>query len=274
MITQVCNISCEGCTNYSDLTHKGYVTWEEGLNSLSRWLDIIEIPDFGIMGGEPLVNPQVYDWIYGVRELMPTTQIRFTTNGLLLNKNKFRNIMQVMHDVGNIVFKITVHINNTTVQDFIDNTLSRYKWEEVIEFGIKRHKTTNNVRFQLNYPSEFIKPFDGSYANMKPYFSNAEMAFNQCIQQTCPLLYKDRIYKCSTSALLEDTLTRFGNPNDELWEKFITRGISFTDNKEIISNFLDNFGKSNHICSQCPSLHNMDIFIQHNESTISNIDKY
>ena len=30
MITQACNISCTGCTNYSDLVHKGYLTWEQG----------------------------------------------------------------------------------------------------------------------------------------------------------------------------------------------------------------------------------------------------
>ena len=34
MITQVCNLSCEGCTNYSDLEHKGYVKWKDGKRDL------------------------------------------------------------------------------------------------------------------------------------------------------------------------------------------------------------------------------------------------
>ena len=29
MATQACNLSCEGCTNYSDLNHNGYITWAD-----------------------------------------------------------------------------------------------------------------------------------------------------------------------------------------------------------------------------------------------------
>jgi molybdenum cofactor biosynthesis enzyme MoaA len=87
MITQVCNLSCTGCTNYSDLQHEGYVPWSQGRTWLEAWLERIDIPDFGIMGGEPLINPEVNMWIQGVRDLLPTSQIRFTTNGILLHKN-------------------------------------------------------------------------------------------------------------------------------------------------------------------------------------------
>ena len=269
MITQVCNISCVGCTNYSDLPHKGYIKWKDGKSVLEQWLEVIDIPDFGIMGGEPLINPQVYDWVMGVRKLMPNTQIRFTTNGLLLHKNKFKDIMHLMHDVGNVVFKITVHINNTAIKDFIDSTMSDFKWEEVTEFGIKRLKTTNNLRLQLNYPTTFVMPFENDYNNMKPYGSDPTEAFKQCIQQTCPLLYNGKIYKCSTSALLKDTLNRFGNPNIDLWEKYINDGISYNDNLNTIGDFILNFGSSNEICGQCPSIQNSSSVIPHNNSTIS-----
>jgi len=268
MITQVCNISCEGCTNYSDLPHKGYTRWEDGKKTLEQWLEVIEIPDFGIMGGEPLINPQVYDWIYGVRDLLPDSQIRFTTNGLLLHKKKFKNIMRVMHDIGNVVFKITVHINNDVVQGFIDDTLSEYDWAEVNEFGIKRLKSSNNVRLQLNYPSSFVKPFKNDYSNMQPYNSNPSDAFAQCIQQTCPLLYNGKIYKCSTSALLKDTLQRFGMPHLDLWEGYISDGISHNDNIDIINNFISNFGSSHRMCGQCPSINDSSSAIIHDESTI------
>lgn len=269
MITQVCNLSCEGCTNYSDLHHTGYVKWLDGKQSLEQWLEVIDIPDFGIMGGEPLINPQVYDWIYGIRELMPNTQIRFTTNGLLLRKAKFKDIMNVMHDVGNIVFKITVHINNDVLMEFIDNTLSQYKWTEVVEFGIKRMKSHNNVRLQVNYPTTFTKTFKNNYNNMAPFVSNPELAFEQCVQQTCPLLYNNRIYKCSTSALLKDTLTRFNNPNLELWKEYMSNGIAINDSYKTINNFIKNFGKSHAICAQCPSKHNTNYSIPHNGTTIT-----
>ena len=59
MLTQACNLSCTGCTNYSDLRYSGYVKWADGKRDLEQWLDRIDIPDFGLMGGEPLMNPEV-----------------------------------------------------------------------------------------------------------------------------------------------------------------------------------------------------------------------
>ena len=51
MLTQVCNLSCVGCTNYSDLKFSGYVPWDEGKEDLTNWLKKLTIPDFGLMGG-------------------------------------------------------------------------------------------------------------------------------------------------------------------------------------------------------------------------------
>ena len=106
MATQVCNLSCAGCTNYSDLTHQGYVRWRDMERDLRTWLEVIDIPDFGIMGGEPLINPEIREWLRGVRRLMPQSQIRFTTNGLLLNRHF--DVLDVAHEIGNTVFKIPI----------------------------------------------------------------------------------------------------------------------------------------------------------------------
>ena len=98
MITQACNLSCLGCTNYSDLPHSGYVSWSQGRKSLERWLTRVRIDDFGIMGGEPLLNPEWKQWLMGVRELLPQAQIRFTTNGVLLHR--WPNILDFLQGIG------------------------------------------------------------------------------------------------------------------------------------------------------------------------------
>ena len=114
MVNQNCNLSCHGCSNYSDLTHQGYTSWNDGKASLERWLERVEIPDFGILGGEPLMNPEIEKWILGLRKLMPNAQIRFTTNGLLLNK-KF-HIVKLLEEIGNCVFKIAVHVKDKELE--------------------------------------------------------------------------------------------------------------------------------------------------------------
>ena len=251
MITQVCNLSCHGCTNYSDLPHKGYVTWEAGRKQLLPWLEKISIDDFGIMGGEPLINPEVSKWLLGVRNLLPDSQIRFTTNGELLHKHF--EILNLSHDIGNVVFKITVHRNSPELEEIIEKIFKTYNWEPVQEFGIDRFKTTNNLRLQINRPNKFIKTYKNTYADMEPHDSDPSEAFKICVQQKCPLLYNGKIYKCSTSGLLESTLAKFDWPNKNEWEPYLSTGIAPTDSDADILNFVNNFGKPEQLCKQCPS---------------------
>jgi hypothetical protein len=261
MATQVCNLSCLGCTNYSDARHQGYVTWGNMREQLVSWLDVIDIPDFGIMGGEPLINPEIRQWLAGTRELLPDSQIRFTTNGLLLHKHL--DVVDLMHDLGNIVFKITVHQNNADIESTINGIFKRYNWESVTEFGISRWRTKNNLRFQINRPQQFIKTYRGTYPTMMPHASIPREAFDMCVQQTCPLLHKGKIYKCSTQGLLKETLDKFGNPNYNSWSPYLINGIEPTSSLESIKEFIDNFGKPHTMCSMCPSKHNKESVVEH-----------
>ena len=258
MLTQVCNLSCVGCTNYSDMTHTGYVTWQQGRAELEPWLERITIPDFGLIGGEPLINPEYREWIYGCRELMPDSQLRFTTNGELLHKAT--DIFDVLYDVGNIVFKITVHKDSPELEEHIKDIFSKYFWETVTEWGITRYKSRNNVRFQINRPKTFVKSFRGNYENMMPYNSNPRDSFDICCQQTCPLLYQGKIYKCSTSGLLKEVLTKTGNINRADWQDYIVDGIGPSDDVE---SFIRGFGRPEAICRMCPTSADPDAQIEH-----------
>lgn len=250
MITQSCNLSCHGCTNYSDLKHSGYVTWDQGHEWISSWLERIDIPDFGIIGGEPLINPDLESWLLGVRALLPTSQIRLTTNGLLLHKHP--SLIKLLNTIGNCVFKITVHVDDQQLEHYISEIFSANHWEPVLEYGISRWKNSNNVRFQINRPELFLKTYRNSYNNMMPHHSDAADAFASCIQQTCPLLYQGRLYKCSTSALLQDTLNRFDRPNWSQWEQYIESGVGYSDSDQELLEFVNNFSRPHARCAQCP----------------------
>lgn len=264
MITQACNLSCHGCTNYSDITHSGYVKWQDGRAQISAWLDRVEINDFGILGGEPLVNPEVDQWIVGLRELLPDAQIRFTTNGINLHK-KF-HLINLLHDIGNCVIKIGVHVNDPILEQTIKRIYDSYNWQPITEYGIERFVTGDRVRFYVRRPKTFWKTYQGEYGNMLPHNSDPSEAFKQCCQQTCPLLHKGRLFKCSTAGLLEDTLARFDNPNYEQWAPYIDRGIGPDCAPYELEKFLNNFGKPHAICRQCPTAHDVGSKIVHLEN--------
>ena len=251
MITQVCNLSCTGCTNFSDLKHSGYVSWQQGRAWLDTWLARIDILDFGIMGGEPMINPEWKEWVTGVRTLLPTAQIRFTTNGLLLHKHP--ELLDFFEHIGNVVFKISVHVSNSDLEEQIVQIHNSKSWQLTNEFGIARWKTNNNLRFQLNRPTWFYKTFKGNYENMQPHGSNPNEAFAVCVQQTCPLLHRGLIYKCSTSALTPEIVDRFDIPDRQSWKTYQDKGITYDCTDAELTQFVNNFGKPHAICGQCPS---------------------
>lgn len=252
MATQACNFSCTGCSNYSDVAHKGVLSWPQARLQIAPWLDRLNIPDFGIIGGEPLLVPDILDWIYGVRELMPYSQIRFTTNGSLLSR--YPNIMRVFLDIGNCVFKITLHHDTAEVDHFIDETKKAYIWQDVIEHGVRRWRTTNDVRLQVNRPTHFIKTYKGGhYREMAPYHSDPGQAFEICCQKTCPLLYQGRIYKCSSNGLLADMLAKFQPPAMDEWQQYLDSGLEADCDDQRLLAFLGHFGRAHSICGMCPS---------------------
>jgi uncharacterized Fe-S cluster-containing radical SAM superfamily protein len=264
MANQACNISCNGCSNYSDIVHSGYLTWQQARQQIEPWLERVDIPDFGILGGEPLMNPDIRSWILGLRELLPNAQIRFTTNGLLLEKNF--DIVPLLAEIGNCVFKIAVHVKDPRLEHTIEKILNMYDWQPVEEYGVKRFRTDNGFRFHVKRPDIFWKTFQGEYRDMKPHDSDPARAFSICCQQTCPLLYNGRIYKCSTSGLLQDVLARYDNPNWEQWQPYLQQGIGPDCADQELSMFLNNFGKPNSVCRMCPTTDDVQSRIIHLEN--------
>ena len=101
MIINSCQLACKSCATFSDIKHSGYVTWEQGKKQLVPWLKRLDLECIGIMGGEPFMNPDLKNWLHGLRELLPNTQIRLPTNGLLLHKHM--DVVDYMNDIGNCI---------------------------------------------------------------------------------------------------------------------------------------------------------------------------
>jgi sulfatase maturation enzyme AslB (radical SAM superfamily) len=213
------------------------------------------------MGGEPLMNPDLHNWIKGIRDMMPETQIRFVTNGLLLAKN--RRIVDLLHEVGNAVLKISYHVDDPSVDQEIQHIRERFAWRDINEFGIDRWITGRDFRFQIARPKKFIRTFRGDYTNMQPHDNEPVAAFDLCVQKRCPMLLDGVIYKCGTAALTQSVLERFGWPNREQWQPYLGHGLSADCTDQELERFLANFGRPHAICRQCPTAQDLDSILDH-----------
>jgi hypothetical protein len=213
------------------------------------------------MGGEPLINPEVKNWILGIRELLPNAQIRFVTNGLLLNKHW--DLVELLEQVGNCVLKISYHISTPELDDCISKIMSWRNWEGVNEFGINRWKSPQGMRFQIARPQKFLKTFQHNYENMSPHNNNPADAFKICVQKKCPMLNHGRIWKCGTVALTPALLDRMNRPNWNQWQKFIDTGLAPDCDQQDLELFVSNFGRPHGLCAQCPSEYDKNSMVDH-----------
>lgn len=261
MAINACNLSCKGCTTFSDLRHQGYQSWSQAQQWLKPWINRVNIQGIGFMGGEPLMNPTILEWISGIRQLMPLTQIRFVTNGLLLKKHWA--VVSALEQAGNAVLKITRHVHHPTVDSAIKQVFSYNKWYPVREYGIDRWISPSGMRFQISEPTQFFKTFRGDYANMMPHNNDPVEAFDLCVQKRCPLLHQGNLFKCGTLALTPSILKRHGNPNNSQWINYITNGVAPDCSDTELMQFIANFGKPHSLCRQCPSKHDVDSIVDH-----------
>lgn len=257
MVTEVCTLSCDYCTNYSNYRTKGSNNWSTARQEIQAWLDRgVSFGKFSLIGGEPTSNPELADYIYGLRSMMPHTIIQVVTNGTVLKHLK--EILIALKTVGNFTLHLTVHLPN---EDFY-NTFKNQVLSMPVEWQIDMtkpdwlsecYKLADGSLFEIDIPMSFIGTYKGQLHNMKPYQSDPADAFNTCVQQYCPLMYQGALYKCSTSGLLKRTLTDHNLQTDPDWAPYIDyQGINPDCTEEELAEYCENYNKPLHICSMCP----------------------
>ncbi len=85
-IADHCNLKCADCEHYSGLVETpvfpDLAKFTKDLGQLKKFFD--EITVVRILGGEPLLNPEIEDYIKLVSDIYPDSVIHVVTNGLLL----------------------------------------------------------------------------------------------------------------------------------------------------------------------------------------------
>ena len=70
-ITNVCNLTCSGCNRYNNYKFTGWQNYHDYADILQRWSEKINLIKPVILGGEPLLNPTINEWLKGIRSAWP-----------------------------------------------------------------------------------------------------------------------------------------------------------------------------------------------------------
>lgn len=86
-ITEHCNLRCKYCSHFSSIAKEEYYDVQEFEKDMKRLAEITsqKIKHLALLGGEPLLHPNVTDFFEITRKYFPKNRIDILTNGLLLD---------------------------------------------------------------------------------------------------------------------------------------------------------------------------------------------
>lgn len=87
-IVDHCNLRCQGCVHFSCIAEEHFVTVESIKRDLDRMSELLhgEVTRISVMGGEPLLHPDLQKILAVTRSSFPGSTVLLVTNGLLLLK--------------------------------------------------------------------------------------------------------------------------------------------------------------------------------------------
>lgn len=87
-IVRHCNLNCKSCSHFSPLASEKYEDPEEYDRHLQRLSELFggHVAHIILLGGEPLLHPQITEFMRIVRAYFPATELFILTNGLLLSQ--------------------------------------------------------------------------------------------------------------------------------------------------------------------------------------------
>ena len=180
-IMDSCNLKCKGCSHFSNLYKDGskgdLEQFKSDLNQISQKSYVIQ---FRLLGGEPLMNEELPQYVAYSRSVFPDADINIVTNGLLIPEQDSR------------LFKVMV-------ENKVGFHISRYKPTLKMKDKIINILTKNNVDYFFER-GEIVQ--FGKNLSMKGT-SDGVLAQKVCISKGCRFLRNGRIYKCPIEGLIE-----------------------------------------------------------------------
>ena len=169
-----CNLNCRACEHYCGLVKDPKFTFfpkfAQDFERLHNFIDDIDM--IRILGGEPLLNPEISEYVKISRRLYPHANVYVVTNAILLPKmpDDFFNTVRENDAIIFISFYPPMQSKMPEIQ--------RLLTEKRVKFGISQLATEFTIKQTLRR------------------HDHAQEIFLQCVQANCHNLYEGKIAAC------------------------------------------------------------------------------
>lgn len=84
-IVDHCNLNCSACNHFSPLAKPRFANIDKFEKNISKLSKILKIAELNLLGGEPLLHPELIEFVKIARKILKNEFICIWTNGILLN---------------------------------------------------------------------------------------------------------------------------------------------------------------------------------------------
>ena len=174
-----CNLNCVCCSTYSPIAKERFADISQFGDDLRLLKSIVgdSVLRLHLLGGEPLLHPEIEGFLVVAREIFSSARIDVTSNGVLVSKmpDSFWEVMKQC----DIDLKYTRYPINLDYGAMVKRARER---------GVLAYSAGDEIRCFRRIP---LNPRGTS---------NVHQTYLRCPYIDCPQLREGRLYRCPTSA--------------------------------------------------------------------------
>lgn len=189
-LVDYCNLNCKGCTHFSNIYHRNdqgsLIDLASIVQQFRRLKSLCDVSIIRLMGGEPLLHPQLERILPLVRNIFPLARIFLVTNGLLIEKLS----ASVCESIRNNDIFINISLYRPTIAKYneIEDFLNK---NDIIHFWGNGEKCIKD--------EQIITRFHTCLTTNRKEKSNG---YKVCYNKYCWFLRDGKIAKCGYPLLI------------------------------------------------------------------------
>ena len=265
-VTNVCNLTCEQCNRFNNFDFKGWQRWSDHAAQYQQWGKLIDLKAITILGGEPLLNPDIVSWIHGLNDAFGIG-VQILTNGTRLNQVKgLYDAIASARPRNGIKNTIAISLHNLddletlqqNIREFLSGPVQQNTHRPELWGADYQYSDRNGVFINVYYQNRFdTSTVQTSASGRYVLFDNDPvLAHTDCtfVKFKSYHFIRGKLYKCGPAALLPEFDQQHGfdisNQDQELLNSY--RPLSVNNFAEYHEEFLANLDNPIAQCKFCP----------------------
>lgn len=182
-LTEHCNLNCKGCDNFSSIADEEYLNINNCKKDFKRLSILFKniTEEILLLGGEPLLHPNIDSFFQMTRKYFPYATIKIVTNGILLlsKDDEFWKACKNNKIVVSITkYPIKIDFNKISQKAYLNDVVVEY-------FGSTKDIEKTLWKIPIDLKGE----------------QNIESNFLQCHRaNNCIFLHEGKLFTCSFAA--------------------------------------------------------------------------